>query len=446
MEVTLNAPAARLTAIQWLIVATAGLGFAFDLYEVVVQAIVLRPMLMELGPYQPGTPEFNRWAGIMLFLPAVVGGLGGLLGGWLTDRIGRQRLLVWSIVAYGIAAFCSGIATSLPQVIFWRCITVAGVCIEFVAAIAWLTELFPETKRREAVLGFSQVCAAIGNLMIAAVYYVAVTWAEEFPAVQGGHSPWRYALIFGAFPAIPLILVRPFLPESPIWKARRAAGTLRRPRIAELFAPRLRRVTIVTTLLVACGYALAFGVLQHIPRIVPTLPQVAELSKQAQEQWVSWVHVHQDIGAILGRLLLAGLVVWFAARRPMLRVFAWASFIVFPLMFIGPAVHDAELFKYAVLLVTLLVSLQYSFWGNYLPRVFPLHLRGTGEGFAISIGGRVLAPMAALATTQLSNYMPGASPGLKLAGAIAVVSAVAGLCAVIVSHWLPEPADKLLED
>src|SRR5688500_2808162 len=198
MEATLNAPPARLTAIQWVIVATAGLGFAFDLYEVVVQGIVLRPMLMELGPFQPGTPEFNRWAGLMLFLPAMVGGLGGLLGGWLTDRIGRQRLLVWSIVAYGIAAFCSGIATSLPQVIFWRCITVAGVCIEFVAAIAWLTELFPETKRREAVLGFSQVCAAVGNLMIAAVYYVAVTWAEEFPAVQGGHSPWRYALIFGA--------------------------------------------------------------------------------------------------------------------------------------------------------------------------------------------------------------------------------------------------------
>jgi hypothetical protein len=242
------------------------------------------------------------------------------------------------------------------------------------------------------------------------------------------------------------MLVRPFLPESPVWKARRAAGTLRRPRIAELFSPRLRRVTIVTTLLVACGYSLAFGVLQHIPRIVPTLPQVAELSRQAQEQWVSWVHVHQDVGAILGRLLLAGLVVWFVARRPMLRAFTWVSFIVFPLVFIGPAMHDANLFKYAVLLVTLLVSLQYSFWGNYLPRVFPLHLRGTGEGFAISIGGRVLAPMAALATTQLSNYMPGASPGLKLAGAIAVVSAVAGLCAVIVSHWLPEPADKLLED
>ncbi len=446
MEATLNAPPARLTAKQWLIVATAGLGFAFDLYELVVQAIVLRPMLLELGPFQPGTPEFNHWAGIMLFLPAFVGGLGGLLGGWLTDRIGRQRLLVWSIVAYGIAAFCSGMATSLPQVIFWRCITVAGVCIEFVAAIAWLTELFPETKRREAVLGFSQVCASLGNVMIAAVYYIAVTWADEFPAVHGGHSPWRYALIFGAFPAIPLMLVRPFLPESPLWQARRAAGTLRRPRLAELFAPRLRRVTIVTTLLVACCYALAFGVLQHIPRITPTLPQVAVLSKQAQEQWVSWVHLHADAGAIAGRLILAGLVIWFVARRPMLRVFVWLSFLVFPLMFIGPALHDANLFKYAVLLVTLLVSLQYSFWGNYLPRVFPLHLRGTGEGFAISVGGRVIAPLAALATTQLSNVMPGATPTMKLAGSIAVVSAVASLCAVIVSHWLPEPADKLLED
>jgi MFS family permease len=446
MEATLNAPRSRLTGMQWLIIATAGLGFAFDLYELVVQAVVLRPMLMELGPYQPGTPEFNHWAGIMLFLPAMIGGLGGLAGGWLTDRIGRQRLLVWSIIAYGIAAFCSGFATSLPQVIFWRCITVAGVCIEFVAAIAWLTELFPETKRRESVLGFSQVCASLGNVMIAGVYYVAVTWAEDFPAVQGGHSPWRYALIFGAFPAIPLMILRPFLPESPIWKERRAAGTLRRPRIAELFGPRLRRVTIVSTLLLACCYSLAFGVLQHIPRITPGLPQVAVLSRQAQEQWVSWVHLHADVGAILGRLLLAGLVIWFVARRPMLRAFTIAGFLVFPLMFIGPAVHDVDLFKYAALLVTLLVSLQYSFWGNYLPRVFPLHLRGTGEGFAISVGGRVIAPLAALATTQLSNVMPGSTPTLKLAASMAVVSGIACLCAVVISHWLPEPDAKLLED
>ena len=59
-------------------------------------------------------------------------------------------------------------------------------------------------------------------------------------------------------------------------------------------------------------------------------------------------------------------------------------------------------FKYAVLLVTLVVGVQYSFWGNYLPRVFPLHLRGTGESFAMSFGGRVLAPFAALASRHCS--------------------------------------------
>ena len=446
METTLEARAAPLTGVQWLILATAGVGFAFDMYEVVVQAIIVRPLLMELGPYQPGTEIFNRWTGIVLFLPTLMGGLTALLGGYLTDRLGRQRVLVWSIVLYGTAAFCSAFATSLPELIFWRCITVAGACVEFVAAIAWLTELFPEARRREAMLGFAQACATLGNFMIAGAYYAAVTWGEQLPAIHGGHSPWRYALLYGAIPAIPLILIRPFLPESPMWRAKRAAGTLKRPRFRELFAPRLRRVTLVCTGLVACCYALAFGMLQHIPRIVPGLPQVAELPRKQQEQWVSWVHVHVDTGALIGRFLLTGLVVWFVARRPMLRWMLWAGLAAYPLVFLGPALQDADMFKYAALAITLIVGTQYSFWGNYLPRVYPLHLRGTGESFAISIGARVVAPFTALITPLLSNVMPGATPTLKLAHSMALVAVIATVCALILCRWLPEPAAELPED
>lgn len=446
MEATANARAAPLTRTQWLILATAGLGFAFDMYEMVVQAIVLRPVLMELGPYQPGTAAFNHWAGIMLFLPTMLGGLGALVGGYLTDRFGRQRVLVWSIVLYATSAFCAGLSTSLAELIFWRCITVAGACVEFVAAIAWLTELFPDARRREAVLGFAQVCATIGNFMIAGVYYVAVTWAEHLPEIYGAHTPWRYALIYGALPAIPLIILRPFLPESPVWAAKRAAGTLRRPSFRELMTPRLRRVTLVSTLLVGCCYALAFGMLQHIPRVVPGLPQVAALPRIEQEQWVSWVHLHVDTGALLGRFLLAGLVVWFVSRRPMLRGMLWVGLGLFPLVFLGPALNDADTFKYAALIVTFVVGVQYSFWGNYLPRVFPVHLRGTGESFAMSFGGRVLAPLAALATTQLANLLPGATPTLKLAHSMAAVAVFATLCALLASHWLPEPSAELPED
>jgi MFS family permease len=435
-----------LTGIEWLILVTAGIGFAFDMYEIVVQAIVLKPVLTELGPFLPGSREFNLWSGLMLFVPTVLGGLAALLGGYLADRLGRQRVLVWSIFLYAGAACMSAFSTSLVELMFWRCITVAGACVEFAAAIAWLTELFPHPKRRESVLALSQVCATLGNFMIAGAYYAAVTWGEHLPAIHGDHSAWRYALLFGALPAIPLMILRPFLPESPVWRARRQAGTLKRPSFRELFAPRLRQATVYVTLLVGCCYALAFGMLQHIPRVVPGLPQVAVLPRKNQEQWVSVVHLHVDFGAMLGRFLLAGLVVWFVARRPMLRWLLWIGLGLFPLVFFGPALNDVDVFKYAVLVVTLVVGVQYSFWGNYLPRVFPLHLRGTGESFALSFGGRVLAPLAALMTTQLANVMPGATPTLKLAHSMAAVAVTATLCALLLSRQLPEPGPELPED
>ncbi len=45
----------------------------------------------------------------------------------------------------------------------------------------------------------------------------------------------------GVIPAIPLIFIRPFLPESPLWQQKKAAGTLKRPSIAELFSPSCAR-------------------------------------------------------------------------------------------------------------------------------------------------------------------------------------------------------------
>ena len=276
---------------------------------------------------------------------------------------------------------------------------------------------------------FSQVCATVGNFMIAGVYYAAVTWGDQLPGNLGAHTPWRYALLFGAMPAIPLIILRPFLPESPLWRAKRAAGTLRRPSFAELFAPRLRRVTVSPPCWWRVVTRSAYGMLQHIPAARSRAARRwRSFPAQGQEQWVSWVHLHVDAGALIGRLLLAAWSSGCSDAGPLLRWLLVLGLVVFPLVFLGPPMRDADEFKYAVLLVTLIVAVQYSFWGNYLPRVFPLHLRGTGESFAMSVGGRVLAPLAALATTQLSNVMPGATPTAKLAASMAVV-AVAATCA-----------------
>ena len=166
-----------------------------------------------------------------------------------------------------------------------RCFVFVGVCVEFVAAVAWLAELFPEPKRREKVLGYTQAFSSVGGLLVAYVNGWAVTHAAGLPAigdlfgdVPNPHAVWRYTVMSGVIPAIPLILIRPFLPESPIWQQKRAAGTLKRPSIAALFSPELRRTTIVTTIMMACAYGAAFGAIQQIPQIVPGLPEVRAMT------------------------------------------------------------------------------------------------------------------------------------------------------------------------
>jgi hypothetical protein len=78
----------------------------------------------------------------------------------------------------------------------------------------------------------------------------------------------------GLLPALPLVVIRPFLPESPAWVAKKQAGTLKRPSVRELFSPDLARTTIVTTVMFACSYGAAFGAIQMIPQIVPGLADV----------------------------------------------------------------------------------------------------------------------------------------------------------------------------
>jgi len=80
---------------------------------------------------------------------------------------------------------------------------------------------------------------------------------------------------------------------------------------------------------------------------------------------------------------------------------------------------------------------QFSFWGNYIPLVFPTHLRGTGESFAANIGGRVLGTAAAWLTLTFSAAAPPDPVRIAVAGAI--VAGAYALLGTILTHWLPEP-------
>src|SRR5262245_10531900 len=441
-----TAGAERLTMLQWLIVIIAAIGFAFDSYELLMLPLIVRPALSELLQVPPTSPLINDWAGLIFYIPAVAGGIFGLLGGYLTDVFGRRAVLTWSILLYAFSAFAAGLATSVQWLLFWRCCTFVGVCVEFVAAFAWRSALFPNPQQRGAIVGYTQVLGSFGGLMVTAGYYLSVTYGHALPAVYGAHEAWRYTLMSGIVPAIPLIVIRPFLPESPIWLEKKKAGTLRRPRFSELFAPEFSRTTIVTTVMMAAAYAAAFGAIQQTPRIVPGLPEVRSLPRPAIEQTVSVVQSFQEFGGMAGRFLLAFLAVRIVSRRRVLHLFQVPGLVMVPIVFAIAGTRSLTMLQWGTFLFGIATIGQFSFWGNYLPRVFPTYLRGTGESFAANVGGRMIGTSAALVATQLANVVPGASAPAKLAYASAIVGTAAYVIGLIASIWLPEPKREELPD
>src|SRR5687767_3202443 len=436
----------RMTPVQWLICIIAALGFAFDSYELLMLPLIVRPALAELLGVAPNSLAVNSWVGTMQYVPAVAGGIFGLLGGYLTDLLGRRRVLVWSILLYAFSALFAGYSTTVYELLFWRCCTFVGVCVEFVAAVAWLAELFDDPKRREKVIGYTQAFGSIGGLMVIGAYYLIVTYEMSFPMIRGEQIAWRYTLISGLIPAIPLILIRPFLPESPAWMAKKRAGTLKRPSFAELFAPQFRTTTIVTTVMMACLYGAAFGAIQQMPRIVPGLEEVRTLDRTASEQTIGVVQSFQEFGGLAGRVLLAGLAAVIVGRRRLLHQFQIPGLFILPAVyFLVPSV-GLTLAQWGIFAVGLATISQMSFWGNYLPRVYPTHLRGTGESFAANVGGRMIGTCAALVTTSLVTSMPGGSVPIRLAYAAGIVGTTAYVVAVIASRWLPEPSGQALPE
>ena len=442
---SLPAPSHRMSLTAWLICVIAAIGFAFDTYELLMLPLIVGPALGELVHAARGTPAYNDWVGTLFFLPAVFGGIFGLLGGYLTDRFGRRRILTWSIMLYALSAFASGYATSIYWLLFFRCTTFVGVCVEFVAATAWLAELFEDPKQRERVLGYTQAFGSIGGIMVTGVYILVVKYADHLPPIYGSHIAWRYTLMSGVIPALPLIVIRPFLPESPMWQHRKQAGTLKRPSIAEVFAPQFRRTTIVTTIMFACSFGAAFGAIQHMPRIVPGIAEVRGLAEPARQLAVGAVQSYQEFGGLLGRIILAILAVRIVGRRRLLWVFQVPGLIVVPVVFLFAADQTLGWAKWGIFLAGLFTVSQFSFWGNYLPRVYPTYLRGTGESFAANVGGRMIGTFAAWVTPKLASSMPGGAPARQLAYAAAIVALAVYLAGFITSFKLPEPRRDLLD-
>ena len=243
----------------------------------------------------------------------------------------------------------------------------------------------------------------------------------------------------------------------------------------------MRRTTIVTTILSACGYASAFGALQMTPIfIAPGLPDIVEKGKpikaeiaalqakikalppeakseagELKKQVVAKkkalagmtnarrgdIQRWQEIGGLTGRIILAALLI-FIPSRMLLRMFLVPGIILFPLAYGKLVAGPYVTFATSIFFCGLLTVAQFSYLSEFLPRVFPLHLRGTGGSFATNVGGRMIGTMAATLNTEfLSTLFSGTQP-MKVASAAAVIGGSAYLIAFVTSFWLPVPPDE----
>jgi hypothetical protein len=100
------------------------------------------------------------------------------------------------------------------------------------------------------------------------------------------------------------------------------------------------------------------------------------------------------------------------------------------------ATHSLNMFRIGIFLAGFTTVAQLTFWGNYLPRVYPVHLRGTGEGFAANVGGRMLGTFASFMTNHLAAVMP-------LTYAAAAVGFGIYALALVLTTLLPEPPETL---
>lgn len=482
-----------------LVLAVATVGFLFDTYELLmfppIGADAIAELLFHKGAAALTGEELDvvrAWIGHILWMTALCGGAFGLLGGWLIDRLGRKTVMIASILAYSLSPVAAAFSTELWQLLLFRCTTFIGVCVEMVAAVTWLAEIFENPRTRKMAIGWTLATASLGGLFVTSVYSYIVQASKTpgaLPAISfpSGHLPenvaWRFTLLTGLIPGAAILLMMPFVPESAVWKRKKLEGTLKRPSFGELFSPGLRRTTIVTTILSACGYAAAFGAIQLTPaQIVAGLSDIAaqtneaasavkaaeaklksapentpehakataemKEARDAQREAAQAlrarrgnIQLWQEIGGLVGRILLAILLL-FVPSRALLRIFLIPGLVLFPVTYFKLVHAEYSVFATAIFFCGLLTVAQFSFLSELLPRVFPVHLRGTGGSFATNLGGRMVGTMAAtLNTGVISGMFSGPSP-MRVASAAGVIGAAVYLIALIASFLLPAPQEE----
>lgn len=194
-----------MTAAERNSLLAGGIGWMLDSFDVTLYAVVLAYLMRDLG-------ISKETGGLLGSLTLIASAFGGILFGFVADRIGRTRSLSTSIVIYSVATAACGFASTVTMLAVFRVILGLGMGGEWTAGAALVAETWPAEHRGKA-LGLMQSTWAIGGMLAA-----GVAWAI---LPQWG---WRGVFFVGVLPALVALWIQRRVPEPDIW-TRREAGT-----------------------------------------------------------------------------------------------------------------------------------------------------------------------------------------------------------------------------
>jgi MFS family permease len=220
-----------------LALLAALLGWMFDGMEMGLFPLVGKDALRELVGRSAGQGEIDLWYGVVMACFLIGAATGGVVFGWLGDKVGRVRAMTVSVLMYSLCSGLSAASTSPAQLAVLRFLGALGMGGEWALGVALVMEVWPNTSRAWLAgwigafgnLGYT-VCGLIalgltrlqagdvhGTLTSAGL---PVDWADALTA----NRYWRLLMFLGAVPALLTLLVRLFVPESEKWVKEKESG------------------------------------------------------------------------------------------------------------------------------------------------------------------------------------------------------------------------------
>jgi len=239
--VTASESTNRLTRGHWLVLAAALLGWMFDGVEQGLFPLVGRPAIADLLGYGDKTlpeqeGEIASWFGVVMATYLVGAATGGVLFGWLGDRIGRVRAMTFSVFTYAIFTGLCGLAQAPWQVGVLRFIASLGMGGEWALGVSLVMEVWPN-QSRALMAGLIGAAANVGYLLDGFVGQGAIdhldkvnVWlqqaglARDWADALTAHRGWRLMMLAGTAPALLTLLIRLFVPESNRWQEEHSRG------------------------------------------------------------------------------------------------------------------------------------------------------------------------------------------------------------------------------